>query len=82
MISMGDVYSNAKMRLQLALDMAMATNTPIIPASKRRVGAGRTTARRTLTSTPLLDSPVCKAFLQHQGTGIQGLRREKPRFEV
>src|SRR5262245_7277382 len=57
----------------LPASAAIATKAPTKIASNRRVGAGRTSGRRTLTSTPLPCVPpvICNAFLQHSEGGIK-----------
>jgi hypothetical protein len=52
----------------LPASAATADKAPIIDASSSRVGFGPTSGRRTFTSTPLLDLPVAKAFLQQRGS--------------
>src|SRR5262245_4109504 len=56
----------------LPASAATATKAPTKIAISRRVGAGRTSGRRTLTSTPLPISPGgSRPFLQHSESGIK-----------
>ena len=66
-------WSDAAGLAMLPASAAIATKAPTNVAISRRVGAGRTSGRRTLTSTPLPFGPpgVCRAFLQHSESGIK-----------